>query len=184
MFSLGPEPNFPHVNFPPTYPNKPGRCLLAATNNDKLRITTTTTTTAATTMDTSVILSCVTTAEDKVLDYEAYSDIRYNRLASSDSKTSNTLKLLDIFLAAYCRKIKAPYTGSRDLTYYGIKTTGTFKSGNSWWDDMIGSFFSYLYKDAYKYGDPDKGKVSYETATGYALSVKSLLHHQVSKRGA
>lgn len=37
---------------------------------------------------------------------------------------------------------------------------------------MIGSFFSYLHKDAYKYGDPDKGRFSYETATGYASSVK------------
>lgn len=37
---------------------------------------------------------------------------------------------------------------------------------------MIGNFFSYLYKDAYKYGDPAKGRVSYETATGYASSVK------------
>ena len=37
---------------------------------------------------------------------------------------------------------------------------------------MIGSFFSYLRKDAYKCGDPDKGRGSYETATGYASSVK------------
>jgi hypothetical protein len=37
---------------------------------------------------------------------------------------------------------------------------------------MIGNFFSYLHKDACKYGDPAKGRVSYETATGYASSVK------------
>ena len=100
-------------------------------------------------MDESVILGCVTTAEDKDLDYEACCDIRLNHLASSDSKTSNALKHLDIFLRAYCKKIKAPYIDSCHLTYYGIKTSGTFEEANTWWDDMIGSFFSYLYKDAY-----------------------------------
>jgi hypothetical protein len=101
-------------------------------------------------MDKSIILSCVTTAEDKDLDYKAYCDIRLNHLASSDSKISNALKHLDIFLTTYCKKIKAPYIRSCHLTYYGIKTSGTFEEANTWWDDMIGSFFSYLFKDAYK----------------------------------
>jgi hypothetical protein len=48
---------------------------------------------------------------------------------------------------------------------------------------MIGSFFSYLYKDAYKYGDPDKGRVSYETATGYASSVKVFYTTQFCNSG-
>jgi hypothetical protein len=134
-------------------------------------------------MDESNILSCVTTAEDKDLDYEAYCDIRLNHLASSDSKISNALKHLDIFLTTYCKKIKAPYIQSRHLTYYGIKTCGTFEEANTWWDDMIGSFFSYLYKDAYKYGDPDKGRVSYKTATGYASSVKVFYTTQFRNSG-
>ena len=37
---------------------------------------------------------------------------------------------------------------------------------------MIGNIFSYLHKDAYKYGDPERARISYETATGYASSVK------------
>jgi hypothetical protein len=123
-------------------------------------------------MNESVTLSCVTAAEDKELDYESYVDIRLDNLASSDTKTSNTLKHLDIFLVSYCKKIKAPYINGCDLTYYGVKTSGTIIDANMWWDDMIGSFFSYLHKDAYKYGDPEKGRVSYETATGYASSVK------------
>jgi hypothetical protein len=44
-------------------------------------------------------------------------------------------------------------------------------TGNRW-GDMIGNFFSYLHKDAYKYGNPEKGRVMYNTATGYASSVK------------
>jgi hypothetical protein len=43
-------------------------------------------------------LSCVTTAEDKELDFEALCDIRDEYLTSSESKTANALKHLDIFL--------------------------------------------------------------------------------------
>jgi hypothetical protein len=52
--------------------------------------------------DKSIALSCVTTAEDKELDYEASIDIdiRHVNLASHDSKVSNALKHLDIFLAS------------------------------------------------------------------------------------
>ena len=37
---------------------------------------------------------------------------------------------------------------------------------------MIGNFFNYLGTTAYKYGDQDRGRISYETATGYAWSIK------------
>ena len=120
----------------------------------------------------SAALSCVTTAEDKELDLEALCDIRHEHLASSESKTAKALKHLDIFLVGYCKKINAPLVNSRQLTYYGIKTSGTVEEANVWWGDMIGHFFNYLHKDAYKYGDPEKGRVMYETATGYASSVK------------
>ena len=120
----------------------------------------------------SAALSCVTTAEDKELDLEALCDIRHEHLASSESKTANALKHLDIFLAGYYKKINASLINSRQLTYYGIKTSGTVEEANVWWGDMIGHFFNYLHKDAYKYGDPEKGRVMYETATGYASSVK------------
>lgn len=123
-------------------------------------------------MDKSITLGCVTAAEDKELDYEALFDIRRANFASYDSKLLNALKHLDIFLTSYCKKIKAPRIQCRNLAYHGIKTSGTFEEANMWWDDMIGNFFSYLHKDAYKYGDPDKGRISYETATGYASSVK------------
>jgi hypothetical protein len=125
----------------------------------------------------SLALSCVTTAEDKDLDYEASVDIRDVSLAACDSKLSNALKHLDIFLTNYCKKIGAPRTLSRYLTYYGITPNGTWEDANMWWDDMIGNFFSYLHNDAYKYGDPDKGRISYETATGYASSVKVYFTH-------
>ena len=120
----------------------------------------------------SAALSCVTTAEDKELDFEALCDIRHEHLASSESNSANALKHLDFFLASYCKKIKAPPIQSRQLTYHGTKTSGTYAEANVWWDDMIGFFFSYLHKDAYKYGDPEKGRIGYETATGYASSVK------------
>ena len=48
---------------------------------------------------------------------------------------------------------------------------------------MIGHFFSYLHKDAYKYGDPDKDRISYETATGYASSVKVYYIDKLSTCG-
>jgi hypothetical protein len=120
----------------------------------------------------SAALSCVTTTEDKELDFEALCDIRDKHLASSESKTANALKHLDIFLTSYCKKIKASLINSRQLTYYGIKTSGTIEEANVWWGDMIGNFFRYLQNDAYKYGDPEKDRVMYETATGYASSVK------------
>mgnify|MGYP000122275710 CR=1 FL=1 len=99
----------------------------------------------------SVALSCVATAEDKELDDEAFCDIRLVNLASHDSKSSNELKHLDIFLASCCKKIKAPPTQCRHLTCCGVKTSGTFEEANMWWDDMIGNFFSYLHKDACKH---------------------------------
>jgi hypothetical protein len=125
-------------------------------------------------VDKSVALGCVTAAEDKELDYEAQlEDIRSVHLASCDSKLWNALKHLDFFLAGYLEKIKSPIINSRHLTYYGgVKTSGTSEEANEWWDNMIGNLFSYLYKDAYKYGDPDKDRISYETATGYASSIK------------
>ena len=42
-----------------------------------------------------------------------------------------------------------------------------------WWDDMIGCFFSYLAKHAYDRFDSDKKRLAYNTATGYASSVKA-----------
>ena len=48
---------------------------------------------------------------------------------------------------------------------------------------MIGNFFSYLHQDAYKYCDRDKGKVSYETATGYASSVKVYYINKFQNQG-
>lgn len=128
-------------------------------------------------VDKSIALGCVTTAEDKELDCEArlevyFEDIRSVNLASCDSKLWNALKHLDTFLAGYLKKIKSPITNSRRLTYYGVKTSGSFQEANAWWDEMIGNFFSYLHKDAYKHCDPDKDQISYETATGYASSIK------------
>jgi hypothetical protein len=62
--------------------------------------------------------------------------------------------------------------GGRHLTYFGIKTTGAFEEANKWWDRIIGHFFNYLGTTAYKYLDQDRGRISYETATGYASSIK------------
>ena len=104
-----------------------------------------------------VALSCVTAAEDKDLDDEALRDIRSVQLASSESKTSNALVHFDFFLTGYFKKIKSPIINSCHLTYYGVKTTGTVEEANVWWDNVIGNFFTYLHKDAYKCLDPDKG---------------------------
>jgi len=90
---------------------------------------------------------------------------------ADEIKVSNALKHVDVFLASYCKKIKTPRVFCRDLTYHGIKTSGTVEEANIWWDDMIGNFFSYLHT-ANKHGDPLRGRISYETATGYASSVR------------
>jgi len=97
--------------------------------------------------------------------------MRSAHLASSETKISNALKHVDIFLASCCKKIKTPRISCRHLTCYGVKTSGIVEEANMWWDDMIGSFFSYLHT-ANKCGDPSRGRISYETATGHASSAK------------
>ena len=126
------------------------------------------------------LLTCVTTAEDKELEAEALCDIRSTHLASSETKISNALKHVDVFLASYCKKIKTPRIPCRHLTYYGVKTSGTVEEANMWWDDMIGNFFSYLHT-ANKHGDPSRGRISYETAFGYASSAR--VHYMNKFRG-
>jgi hypothetical protein len=79
-------------------------------------------------------LSCVTAAEDEELDYEASFDIRGKNLTASDSKSSKALKHFDTFLESYCEKIKVPPLHHRQLSYYGIKTSGTNEEANIWWD--------------------------------------------------
>jgi hypothetical protein len=128
-------------------------------------------------------LSCVTAAEDEELDYEASLDIRGENLAASDSKSSKALKHFDTFLKSYCEKIKAPPLHHHQLSYYGIQTSGTNEEANIWWDATIGNFFGYLHTDVYKHGNPDKGRISYETATGYASSIKVHFTFKFGKCG-
>ena len=96
-----------------------------------------------------------------------------SRRQRADSKLFNALKHLDTILIGYQKQIGVDnFIGSRHLTYYGIKAAGDFEEANKWWDRMIGNFFGYLGTTAYKYLDQDRGRISYETATGYASSIK------------
>jgi len=95
----------------------------------------------------------------------------HNAVYADENKMSNALKHVDIFLASCCKKIKTPRVFCRDLTYHGVKTSGTVEEANTWWDDMIGNFFSCLHT-ANKHGAPEKGRILYETATGCASSVR------------
>jgi hypothetical protein len=86
------------------------------------------------------------------------------------------LKHFDTFLIGYQKQIGTdnyPFISGCHLPYYGIKTTGTFEEANKWWDSMIRNFSNYLGTTAYKYGDQDRGRISYKTATGYASSIKA-----------
>jgi len=139
-----------------------------ATDEDRLKVDT---------------LSCVTESEDKELDLDALCDIRTVNFASWESKAFNALKHLDTFLGSYLKKIGVPHTSCSRLTCCGIKTSGTFEEANRWWDDMIGNFFSYLHKNAYKRCDPLQGRISYETATGYASSVKAYFTEKFRNDG-
>jgi len=92
----------------------------------------------------------------------------HNAVHADENKMSNALKHVDVFLASHC---KNPRISCRDLTCYGVKTSGTVEEANMWWDDMIGNFFSCLHT-ANKRGDPSRGRISYETATGHASSAR------------
>ena len=128
-------------------------------------------------------LGCVTAAEDKELDAEALCDIRSETFVSCDSKTWSALKHFNIFLTSCYKKIKTPFVDCRRLTYHGIKTSGTFQEANVWWDNTMGDFFSHLHTDCYKWGDPDKGRVSCETASGYASSIKACYKNKFGNQG-
>ncbi|KAL7562416.1 hypothetical protein ACA910_020560 [Epithemia clementina (nom. ined.)] len=69
------------------------------------------------------------------------------------------------------------------IPYRGIGTDGTQKQIIQFWDRLIGAFFKYLAYSAMRYLDPEKGRVSYDTATRYASAVKTYFCNKFKHEG-
>jgi hypothetical protein len=96
-----------------------------------------------------------------------FTDARDDQSNSVREKQKNALKHFNFFLKVHCAQKKVPTCKADDLIFDGTDQC------ISEWDTMIGCFFSYLAKHARCGCDPKKERVSYNTATGYASSIKA-----------
>ena len=105
-------------------------------------------------------------AEDAQFALE-FKDLRDDPLNSAKEKEKNALKHLNYFLKHYATQRGESHIKAEELEFEATD------ENIAWWDDMIGCFFTYLAKNARRYCDPDKDRVAYNTATGYASSIKA-----------
>ncbi len=122
-------------------------------------------------VDNDETLQMMVAAED---DFQL-GDIRDDQGNSHKDKQSNALKHLNYFLKMYAEQKGDTYVRAEDLTFE--PTTESI----GWWDDMIGCFFSYLAKHARQQCDNGRERVAYNTATGYASSVKAYYCNKFRK---
>lgn len=125
-------------------------------------------------------LTAITEAEDADYDADYLQDLRDNNARSN--KTPSALKHFNHFLSSYCEQ-KYPkwvpkITSADQLSYRGLDGVLPFDDGSpnphqTWWSELIGSFFNYLTYHARKYCNPDKDLIGLEAAAGYASAVKS-----------
>lgn len=91
------------------------------------------------------------------LEMAEYENILDNKTNSKEGKEDNALKHFDYYMQVH-RKLRVTH---KDLEIQDITS------------DLIGGFITYLWKDAHVYRNPNKGFLKYESATGYASSVKA-----------
>ena len=105
-------------------------------------------------------------------------DLRDVQRNSFSRKERNALVHLNIFLRdhfqAYNKEtFNRKFCKAEDLVFDPKRADEA-----KWWDDMIGQFFYYLGYKAVNRTKPSLGRIKYETATGYASSVKSYYENQ------
>ena len=99
-----------------------------------------------------------------------------NRGNSAKDKKDNALKHLNFFLKHYSRQKSYQFVKAEELEFEATE------EHIGWWDDMIGCFFAYLAKQACCNCDPSKERIAYNTATGYASSVKAYYSNKFRTR--
>lgn len=97
-------------------------------------------------------------------------DIRDAPGNSKKNKDKSALNHFNYFLKKYAEEKALTYVAAEDLTYENCEEQ------NKWWDEVIGAFFNYLAVHAKCDCIDTHARLAYETATGYASSVKS--HYQ------
>ena len=97
----------------------------------------------------------------------SFEDVRDDKLNSAKEKEANALKHFNYFLKFYCKQKKSTFVDAKELTFESTEENITL------WDDRIGCFFSYLAKHARHRCDPSRERIAYNTATGYASSIKA-----------
>ena len=103
-------------------------------------------------------------------------DVRDDKLNSAKEKEKNALKHLNYFMKHHAKQRKYTFVRAQELDFEATE------QNNAWWDDMIGCFFTYLSLHARCYCDPDKERISYNSASGYASSVKSYFSNKFRTR--
>ena len=96
-----------------------------------------------------------------------FTDVRDDKLNSAKEKEKNALKHFNYFLMHHAKQRETKFVVAEDLAFEATE------SNIGWWDDAIGCFFTYLAKYACHRCDLTKDRISYNTATQYASSVKA-----------
>jgi hypothetical protein len=98
---------------------------------------------------------------------------------SKKEKVKSALFHLNNFLKIYMEELKECYVPANQLKL-GAEPSAedhTIKTPE-WFSEMIGHFFYYLAYDAYSWGQTEKGRIAYESATGYASAVKWFFQNE------
>ena len=96
-----------------------------------------------------------------------FTDVRDDKLNSAKEKEKNALKHFNYFMMHHAKQKGLDFVKADDLAFEATE------SNIGWWDDTIGCFFTYLAKYACHRCDPTRERISYNTATQYASSVKA-----------
>lgn len=95
-------------------------------------------------------------------------DIRDSIGNSAKKKESNAMKHFNYFLKKRSTVVEGEtYVRGQELTYENSL------ENNTWWDNVIGGFFMYLAKNAKCRCQEARPRIGYQTATGYASSIKA-----------
>lgn len=105
-------------------------------------------------------------------------DIRDDTRNSKSKKEGSALFHLNVFLKDHFQQRNTDIYGRDYLRAEDLEYVPQRDNETQWWDDMIGRFFFYLGAMAMVRNSPSRGKLAYESASGYSSAVKSYLENK------
>jgi len=122
-----------------------------------------------------VASTMIVAMEDEILDTDnqmLYTDIMDDLGASAKQKLGSALFHLNLFLKRYSKQLGESYVRAQDLEIKILPDPDNpYEKDAVWFNRMVGCWFSYLGRDATKYGRVGCDLLSYQSATGAAMQV-------------